>query len=260
MSSADKDPEFEHVVDAAARSWLRDHEGSMGDHPDVETLIAYQEGDLGDEASEATRQHLVVCADCFEEMKALERFDAAESVDPGNEVAESASWRTFTEWREMEMDRSAKSGRSLPSSWTLLAAAAVLLTLVGLSLLPRLALNAPGGAPAYAFDLLPDGSSLQREAESNTLVRIPEGVDALVATLNLGDQRPFDRYEIMLEAASGETLVRGSNAVPDEQGRFSLIIPRRQAPTGSYRIALSGWAAGQRSEIATYSFRLVDAN
>lgn len=258
MSANDNDPEFEHVVDVAARSWLHEHEGTVSDHPDVETLIAYQEGGLADEASESVRRHLVVCADCFEEMKALERFDAAESEDPGNEVAALASWRAFTERRETELGGSAS--RPFRSSWTLLVAAAVLLTLVGLSLLPRLMLEAPGGAPAYAFDLLPDGSTLQREADSKTEIRVPTAVETLVATLNVGDQTPFDRYDILLEAAGGETLVRGTDAIRDEQGRFSLIIPRRQAPAGSYRIFLTGWSAGQRSEIATYSFRLVDAD
>ena len=65
------------VIDRAARRLLDEERRAMVSHPEVDELVALQEGRLAAERAEALRAHLALCAECAEDFLELGIFDSA---------------------------------------------------------------------------------------------------------------------------------------------------------------------------------------
>jgi len=259
-ANLDYDSDFDRVLEQAAHAWQQEHE-MVAPHPNTDTLIAYQKGSLSSADADRVQRHVSSCVDCHHDLRALEAFDeepAAEVLDdPEMQVLLNAGWETF------EAQRRASSTSTPPTRtrWSLHTilplAASLVFAVVGVTGF-LLSTPTPSGAP-MVFDVRPDGDRVERSAEPSRIVPVPLGVHILVPRISIGDQTPFESYELVLSRADGREVARLDDAVRDPQGRFAFSISRWQVPNGSYRLTLVGIEAGRRTEIAAYSFVLRDA-
>lgn len=253
------DPEFDRVVDEAARVWLEEQETAVNEHPETETLIAFQEQRLAATAMEPIHQHLLTCKSCREEIGALGRFDQETVDDDASDSSDHlAGWQDFANRRQSAMPGRGPARNRRTWAWPLALAASVLFLVVGLrDLVPRLL--APGAdATLMVLDLVPDGASLLRAAKTEQEFEISGTVDTLVPLVNVGDQTPYDSYRLALYDEAGKLIAEKTHLVRDAKGRFSFSVWRRLTPAGRYRVVLTGIETGSETELAVYSFRLRD--
>lgn len=284
----------DHGFDAPVVEAVRELRGEMAvtPHPDIDELVAYQEGHLEGEAAERVRHHLVACSRCAREMLQLEILDQepGEGWEPDDAEVEAdfqALRRRIAEAEAEEAAGSAPSpvvpivaaparpirpaapatpfaGRRHRDPWRLVALAASALLAVVLLSVWWTGVFGPGGdrrAPSnpFLFDLAPEGAADVRSADTAPTIEVPADLDPLVARLLLGDQTPYDSYQVTALDARGKLLLRLDELSRQPNGSFLATLPRSSFPPGVYRLTLTGVLDGETTELATYAFRITDS-
>lgn len=272
-----EDSTTERLLDHAALAYVKALEETVTRHPELETLVAFQEGRLSDREVADIRRHLVVCSHCSDEILRLDAFDQAEtslegsnseSADRGTAEA-AAGWERFQqELGEKEAaddgsSRDLRSGSSTESPrpvWML--AASVLLAVAG-SFAFFLAYQQHGetsstiGDDPYLVNLFPDGEESTRTSDVPKIA-IPKGMDSLLLRLLLGDQTQYRSYAASLGPLAGETHWQKVGLQRQPSGEFLFTIPRSELPAGDYVVRLTGEREGAAQEIAAYTFHILD--
>ncbi len=279
--SAEFEAAFTSAVERAARELSGEREAAVNDHPEVEELVDFQEGRLTDDDAERVRQHLEACAECQEELQELASFDDPPDAEllPSSEQT-AADWERFQEQiaREASSGDQAGQGEAEPLSreptatptptvarprpaarWLPMAASLIIGLIGGLWIASR---DTPpvetSSSPQdpYAIDLVPDGEDLVRDAATLRDVAVPEGMDGLVARLNLGDQTPYDAYRAEIADATGTIAWSRDGLRRQPAGEFLLLVDRTALPAGKYRLSVLGLEDSEETVLATYTFEL----
>ena len=267
-------------IDLATRLALEEERRMVTGCPEVDELVAFQEGRLSESRADEIRQHLSLCPDCAEDLLDLRAFDdpepvALEMAIPGDDP-ESAekSWQRYQasleEARAAESTptplatrRQARTASRPAAHW--LVAASALFALTGLwAWWSAVDLWWPGSAaiPSAPFPLTlhPDGSTVVRDGSTLRTFEVGSAYDSVSPTLLLGDTTDHDHYRAELQDSQGR-VVFDRNPLPRlSDGRFALSIPRPQMPAGQYAIHLLGVLGGEERPLAVYSFVIRDVD
>lgn len=247
-------------------------EGAMSAHPEIDRIVAYQEGGLDPAAGEQIRRHLEQCAFCREELVGLEAFDlAAAETDPERAPSPEITrqdWRRLQEsladqgrkpagepWRRTPPERPPSSIHRSLAGWAL--AAALVVVAIGLAvILPRPdgETGGPGRHPLL-LNLIPDGEIAVRAA-ANAAYEISRRVDVVVIQLGLRDLNAYVECGAEIRDASGELIWQAWDLERQPDGRFVLLVPRRVLPEGPVQIRLLAKVDGSMRPLATYSIEL----
>ena len=275
---ADFEAAFKSAVDRAAREFAGEAEGTVSDHPGLDELVDFQEGRLTGDDAEYVRRHLEACPECAREVRELEAFDVdeppASNLRPSPEET-AADWKRFqdrvaretTGGKVLEMPSPRAAAEHLtptgepPRSWSLrwlTMAASLMIGVIGVGLWIASQRVEPPPAPRnpYAFDLVPDGEDLVRDAAMLARVEVPAGMDTLVPRLNLGDQTPYDAYRAEIANQAGVVVWSQSDLVRQPTGQFVVLLDAVDLTAGTYRLSLFGALNGGETKLATYTFEL----
>ena len=286
-----QDPTSE-LIEQAARNFQAKARRTMTDHPEVEVLLAYQEGRLLGEEADRVRRHLVLCQDCAREVLSLGAFDEPATEGFPTEAENLASWERFqrkladeaagkvpaTEHaagRDGAHGGGARDGatgsrsRRRPRPWRLgnpwLLAASIAFAVTGLATWwPTFQMQMGGlavlpGAEAphlLPFRLRPAGESAKRSASVVENIGVPAATDTLISTLLIADQDPFPEYRVEIQDQAGRPVVRHRGVRRQKDGSFLLQLPRSKLPDGVYRLHLSGIDGEREETLAVYDFAL----
>lgn len=279
---SEHDQDSDRIFDDAARLWLAGQETRVSRHPQIDTLIAFQEGRLRNAEAERVGTHVEGCEACQDELSAFQAFDdtesgAAHGVD--EEATHTASWRAFEARRELDLlegqqpsearrrEGEVVSFRRLirrPGTW--MALAAVLIAAVGVASFVWTTFepdqNAEIARLTWPAHLLPEGTSLRRSAEDEVSIPVPGQADRVLAVLRFGDQADYDGFLAELYDAGGNIVLTTRDVYRDELGRFLLTLPRDLLENRvKHRIVLYGLPEGAEPvELASYVFRVHDAD
>lgn len=270
----DHSSDADGAIEAAARAWAAEEEGSVTEHPDPGALVDYQEGRLDPGGAQRVQRHLVVCPACREELLELGAFDREVPEDSTLRPSEEATERS---WQRFQAARAAlrpapggasntpSAVQSHPRTWPRarwLLAASVFLALGAGALLGAILSNriAPGrmesaGSP-FVFDLDPTGTSVVRDATGLPEIAVPPGMDPLVPRLNLGDLTEHEGYLVEVYDDRDRLILRREGLVRHRSGSVTFLVPRAQWPAGEYRLLLIALDSGRRQELASYGVRL----
>ncbi len=273
--------EQDQAIARAAR-WVvaevlrRTDEGAMSAHPEIDRLLAYQEGRLDPAAAEPVRRHLEQCAVCREELAGLEAFDLAVAenepeVAPAQpEIIRQDWWRLQQSLAERGRKTAGEPGRrSLPerrlpalrrplAGWALVAAvvlAAIALTIV---LQRPEVMNGGAGRHPLLLSLIPDGEMAVRAA-ADPVYEVGRKVDLVVIQLGLADLHAYEECSAEIRDAGGGLLWQTGDLERQPDGRFVLLVPRRVMPAGALQLRLLAKEAGGWRPLATYSLELKPA-
>lgn len=182
-------------------------------HPGLERLLAYRDGELGEEAYEEIQEHLSLCKECTGLLLELEQFraDAAAGERGPSEEERQAAWAALR--GELRQEREAQAIGAAPvisweerrragPSWTVVAlAAALALTVLGLVF------------------VLQQGKKL-RESDQAHLAAVRREAEELRARLEAVQQG----------ATQKEGSETGTNPNPAPAGGRGDEVPKTKAP------------------------------
>lgn len=234
--------------------------GDAGAHPDLDELVRYHGGELGEADEERVQRHLVACPECQEDLLDLDGFVAA-----GGGRREGGSDGTATEPGRPSAVSSIP--HPAPSRRPALALAASFL-IAALSLgvwaiqerngarelrreMDRLSAPRPD---LPIVDLLPDSSARSGAAEEPPAT-VPPGEDLVTFVLNLPRAPEVSGFEVEVLDADGEVTWTGPVAI-SPYGTFTLGLWRRSMSPGENRIVLYGLDGGDRRLLEAYTFRV----
>lgn len=276
----DRDATFDAAVDRAARDLADEARRAVSEHPEVDEIVAYQEGRLGGDRAAELRRHLMACPACARELLQLEDFDIDQPVEPAltptaeetakdwaefqQRTAEDESVASVFEIADHRPSGATPTGSTAPARGRWLVAASILIATTGLAfwitgLLQRAGPPVPIPAASwnpFGFDLLPDGESRVRAAADEKEVAVPPKVNLLVARLKLGNQAPHDSYRAELFDAAGNADWSQSELRGQPTGEFIIVVPRASLPADRYLLRLFGITGSEETLLATYSFDL----
>jgi hypothetical protein len=262
--------ELDGEVSEAIRAFAAEERKGRTPHVLPEDLLAYQEGQLSEEESEAIRDHLEVCPECAGLVLDLARFPEIEPAAAAAGLSEEQRWEALRARLEEEGDlgpaspqgRETPLQRSRPLSGLLaagLAAACLGLALWVLVLQQRLAeLSRPAGRIAVS-SLVPRETGAERAPEGIEPTAVPAWADRVLLILNLFEPRSYSAYQVEIFDApdGGEKVWSSRDLHRAADGSFAFEVPRAFLPAGSYRIELSGLAGSRIDPLAVYNLLLV---
>ena len=219
-------------------------------HPDIETWIAYQEGDLPVSEEDRLRGHLASCPSCVSLVLDLASFTGARE-----DRAEVSEFELAAAWRALEGGlREADprpSGRRVPLPMAL--AASFIVGVLGLTLWGVEHRNAQSLRTQVAQLSQPQLELSLTDLEPDMATRSgglsnPESVsrDAFSVLIMLPTQR-FERYEIEIVEDPDRVVWSSSGLEPDaELETLTLGLPPGFLEPGDYRLQLYGLRDGER--------------
>lgn len=233
-------------------------------HPPIETLVGYHAGDLEAGEADAVREHLTCCAACTEIVLDWHDFPDNEPADPALRAQpgdEDEDWclierRIAPTPDAVVMPLEVSIGRRPSRAPRLAAAATISLALLGLSFWMggRLSNSGEPRANIWAVDLAPVDQQAVRSNES--ALAVPADMGYVLFFLNGASTRGLAAFSVELVDAAGSVSHRWPHLVVSDEGNFTVEIPRRDLPAGTYRLRLSGEDAGRRRTVAEYSFSI----
>lgn len=248
-------------------------EPTQAGHPDLDRLAAYHDGSLPEPEAERVREHLALCRECADLL--LDYRDFAREEPAGAASATAAAWERDRERVREAVRRRAepgsvvepaeaaepgraytgpRRGRLAPGLAAAFAAASVVLGILWWQ--ARLELQRP--RPVELAYVEPEGSSTLRSPAGE--VEVPAGPDSRpVVLLYLTEPADFPRYEARIVPPAGDGSARTLELAPGADGVFALQLGAEPEP-GDYRVVLSGVADGERRELATFRFRVREAD
>ncbi len=258
--------DFERESVRAIRDWAQGERRAMNEHPEVEQLIAYQEGRLGEPEAERVRVHLSLCASCADELLGLEHWDAAARTEPEQAIdpallpspASLAAHRQRFTARTASRPPTPVSGPTAPRRrWPTTFALAASGLVAALALGWWMGGRGPEGAnDPFVFDLVPAGTAVRRAATPQE-IRVPQGLDPLVARLNLGELTDHESFRAEIRDSRDRVVWARAGWVRQPAGSFAVLIPRRDLAPGVYELRLFGGTGNDETLLATYPFVLV---
>jgi hypothetical protein len=250
----------------------------LGEPPTPEELLAYRDGRLSPEERDRMEDRLAVWPDAARTLADIAAFPNVEPAPGTPELSDddiTARWQSF---RQRLPDRPAQPPvakplpalppvASLPTSvrrrWApgfRLAAAALVGLAVGWGLgAGRTGREAAGPAiNATLAELSPAGGGARSEPK---VVELREGSEEAWLMLD-GDpsaEWDFGAYEAEAFDEAGRPAWARQGLRPTDLGTFYLSFPRSALKPGRYRIDLYGRDHGERTLLATYAFRVLEA-
>lgn len=242
-------------------AWVEARQEGGSHHPAPEELRRFRTGELGEEAAETVRDHLVLCRDCL----ALVRSPAQEEA---SELERAAFWRSLKP-RLAEIDADRQPSRPAAPvgvssrRWRALAAALVV-GVVGLSVwaarqqarleaqAERLAELSQPRANAAIVDLT---AGAARGGE-RAAVEVPGG-QGLTLVLTPAGAPADGLYELAFVDEGGRRVLSVTDLRPDPRdGSFSLWLPPDALPGGPLRAELFRSDDTVRSPVETFRLRV----
>ncbi len=235
-----------------------------GEHPDLESWIAYFQATEASEASEELHDHLSRCRRCVDLVLALDQFDrAARDAAPRDDGAIS-SFEKAAVWSKIR-----SANRRDPWRLPLAAAASVLMALFGWSSLQLsqqqtelqglrgslVELTAPqANTPIY--DLRPGNKqrSLQEPAMVLEVAR-NAGFTLILNPRKLGEH---DQHHLEIHDSAGQLVHRIEQLRRDEFQTFTVMMPPDSLEPGRYTLTLFETSRGREGpEVDSFSIELV---
>lgn len=232
-------------------------------HPATEDLLAYQEGRLTAAEEEAVCEHLVLCPSCARIVLELAGELPSEIPETDEILSDRETARFEAMLRQcagLPPSRRFRTRRWLHRAAVALAAAVLAVGLAATFWGERwrtMGASVPGPTANVAVhDLLPlDPNSVERD--TGHIVDLPPSAPAVVLVLNLPDLRAFSHYRAELsEQHRSEVLWSSDTLVRNRLGSFTIEIPAKSLPPGSYCIELWGLDGSQREKLAEYQVDL----
>lgn len=224
------------------------------EHPDSETLLAFQSKRLDPDQSNQVLEHLALCNECLDFVRDLEAVEM-DDFDFGTYLTISDK-ENFLEDRGAlgENSEPRKSSGSLPF---ILCAATFFLTTLGLliwnlQLQTKLSRVNQIETNAVVADLVPAGV-LIRGGEKTPILIVPRG-EGCFFFLNVPADRTSSVSSASLMNEQGKVLLDIPGLRPSKIGTFGFWAPSGAVPSpGSYQIILE--AEGLKP--VTYQFQIV---
>lgn len=261
---SDHEPEIRQAV----AEWLAGVGADTGEHPDAETLAAYQARVLPEEDERRVQDHLLACRECAALLLDLERLgdpDFGRDVEIPEGTEEDIWERLRQEIRANPRPAAVvpfpPRRRTAPPPWMSALAAALLVAVLGLSAwvaslrrtvdeLSRPEVNAP------VVDLVPLGIG-QRDEAAAPDAEVPPGARMFTLILSPARRGDFRDYEVEIapnDVEGGAVVWRARGLRPNDYGSFSLTMPRGALGTGEQRIRLFGiGSGGEREPLGEYA-------
>lgn len=261
---SDHEPEIRQAVE----EWMADTSEAgreSGEHPDADTLAAYQARELSPAAEQRVQDHLLLCRECaglLLDLEALDDPDFAREIEVPEGTGE-ALWNGLRQEIRKEAAPAAAvvpfPSRRVPP-WTSSLAAALLVAVIGLSVWVATLRRTVGELSrpevnATVLDLVPRGIG-QREGGNGAAAVIPSGSRIFTLILSPARRGDFQDYEAEIARVGGEVVWRGRGLRPNDYGSFSLTLPRRALGAGEHRLRLFGVRNGRREALGEYALRL----
>ena len=221
-----------------------------GPHPTLDELVRYHGGELDDAEERRVRRHLVVCAECLEDLLDLDGFVGTGAAPP----------------EELPGGSPGRAGRFEPWRPALALAASMLLVI---SILAFWALRERGTAEDLRatvaelaaprpdvpiVDLLPD-SALRGGETGRRAAELPADEDHVTLVLNLPQAAEHTAFEAELVDAAGRVAWSGT-LERSSYGTFTLGLSRRSLSPGENRIRLYGVGDRGRRLLETYTLEV----
>lgn len=240
-------------------------------HPTAEELVAYQMGELSDEASEVLREHLALCSECTGVVLDLEDFEDLEPPVEADRLSEKdqANLKRSLEDQltkeELIRADAALAGTTLakttpgekapvvryavpPLYWG--AMAALLLVAVGL------AFREPQGIPIGTPELF----HLYPEASRNTvgkIFQIPTWADSYVLVMGSVGSDSHQAVRMEIRDAAGRVVLSTDPLPRSGEGTFNHSLPRDRLPDGTYEARLFTLDTEPPELLESYTFRII---
>lgn len=266
--------DLNEVARVVAAEWLRDKESDVSWHPDIDDLVAFQEGRLADARRDELTDHLSHCSECAAELASLRAFDDAYAETERSSHPVEPEW-VDAAWRELERDttgdltsmRTPTEAARIPlsgppsrnfSAWSWAASMTLAVIALSVLLMPRDGAEKADfltAARPQFFDLVPDEQHRSRSAAGSE-IQVAADVNVLVPRLHLADLASYDSYRVEIRADDGSIVWRDDLLERQPAGQFLLLIASRDLPPGSYVLKLTARSEGADRHLATYSFIL----
>lgn len=246
---------------ASLRAIMAEREGSRESPPSPEELVAYREGLLAPEERAAVAAKLDRFPDAARALADLDAFpdvEPAPGVEEPGEADVRAGWADFQRRLEERQVTPATTTPERRHDKLSLAAAAVVLLVVGLFLGFLLGRAVPGASVNdTVVELRPVEEGRVRDAgEGRRRVELAPGAGHLVLLLAVTDPGDFADYSVWVESGAGREIFRARGLRPDRLGTFRVTLPVRRLDAGRLRVVLSGHAEGEERVVATYAVTL----
>jgi len=215
------------TLEEALRAVADEGRGQLGARPDLETLRAYREGRLSEEAVERVRDWLAVDPQTVRDLADLAAFEG----EAAETVSTRPAWTAFRRRLEASDSRRPPVFRRLSTAYAL---AAVFFVAAALQIFWRP--DEPGFRIIDDFQLLPTPGEQTRSATGTTISihAAEQGRFLFMAPVpfELRDA-PF-RFALINQA--GETVFEGAPPMKGLRDHFMLLVRRDAMPFGVYRL------------------------
>lgn len=245
-------------VKAALRDLAAAMESDLSAHPAPEALLDFLAGDLPEDEREGIEEHLAICRSCAR--TALDFSMLPESEREEGEGEPLSERELASEWERFRATVAPPVRPPRHTAPLLALAAALLIAVAGLSLwslhLGRQvrALSGPR-ADVAVVDLVPL-DAVERTPREGEPARLPSWAERLVLILNLAEPAEHSRYQVEIAGPDGRAVWSRPDVRRGEDGTFTLELPRRFLPPGSYHIRVSGLRDGTAEPVAEYAIRI----
>lgn len=214
--------------------------------PSNEQLIAYSRGELSPEEEDNIRERLAAYPELA---RALAEPFPTEGAEPGDPDYVSDVQFAADFARIKQRVRRPAPWRYWPTAFAVAAAIALFLGIGWWRTVPRIL------EPRFVGDaevVLPDGA---RGPDNATTVHM-RGESVVLRLPLMGSRRYADYVVEIVRPSTNERLWRSGVAHPSADDDFALLIHRRFADRGLYRIVVYGIAGESEQKFATYSVRI----
>jgi hypothetical protein len=225
---------------------LAERRQGHGDPPTVEEMLAFANGELSKEDEERVRTALVAYPELLRAVHA--DFDD----ESGEDVPEIMVERQL---RALRAGLPPATGDRRVQFWRTAAAIAAVLALTFGALLWRAQsqIGEPRLSAWQTLYLEPDGGLRGGPVEAKTF---SSTADLFLLNIALLDERHFDGYRIDLVAANAKKPVWTGNTARPDDDTFTVVVPRKSLPPGSYEAVVYGIDGTATRQIARYAFRV----
>lgn len=214
---------------------------TLGAPPTVDELLAYERGELSEEAAAHVRQRLIAYPDLARAFAAPFPSDDAELPD---DVVDR-------QWKAFRARAGGETGGRVLQFWRGFAAIAATLAVVLGAMLwqQHAALLQPRVLPEPHV-LTPDGS---RGGTSSHYAIAPSG-DAVLLVVPIVGAADYEQYRLeLVRGESHERIWSSAPLRPTPNNTFDVEVPSRALAPGTYQVTAYGLRGNAQEPVATYT-------